>query len=63
MQGSEAPHYFTPRIGEYDMWAIKYGYMAVEGEAEEALAEHEVSLPRREGDGGRAFLSTNGRGL
>ncbi|CAM9349125.1 unnamed protein product, partial [Scytosiphon promiscuus] len=41
MQGSEVPHYFTPRIGEYDMWAIKYGYMAVEGEGEDNLAEHE----------------------
>jgi len=40
MQGEEVPHYFTPRIGEYDMWAIKYGYMPVEGE--ELLAEHEV---------------------
>lgn len=41
MQGPEVPHHFTPRVGEYDMWAIKYGYMAVEGE--ELLAEHEVS--------------------
>ncbi|CBN77189.1 conserved unknown protein [Ectocarpus siliculosus] len=41
MQGSAVPHYFTPRVGEYDMWAIKYGYMAVEGEADELLAEHE----------------------
>lgn len=43
MQGAEVPHYFTPRVGEYDMWAIKYGYMAVEGE-EELLVEHEVSV-------------------
>lgn len=42
MQGAEVPHYFTPRVGEYDMWAIKYGYMAVE--AEELLAEHEVRV-------------------
>eukprot|EP00903_Cladosiphon_okamuranus_P009754 g9273.t1 len=39
MQGAEVPHYFTPRVGEYDMWAIKYGYMAVE--REELLAENE----------------------
>lgn len=43
MQGSAVPHYFTPRVGEYDMWAIKYGYMTVEGEAEELLVEHEAS--------------------
>lgn len=42
MQGAKAPHYFTPRVGEYDMWAIKYGYMAVGGE--ELLAEHEVRV-------------------
>ena len=44
-QGAEVPHYFTPRIGEYDVWAIKYGYMAVEGE--ELLAEHDVSFRAR----------------
>ncbi|CAN0513921.1 unnamed protein product, partial [Laminaria digitata] len=38
MQGAETPHYFTPRLGKYDMWAIKYGYMAVEGE--EVPKEH-----------------------
>ena len=57
MQGVETPDYFTPRVGEYDMWAIKYGYMTVEGE--DVLDEHEVSvagrLPRglfEEGGGG-----------
>ncbi|CAM9750393.1 unnamed protein product [Pylaiella littoralis] len=37
IQGTEVPHYFTPRVGEYDVWAIKYGYTAVEGE--ELLAQ------------------------
>ncbi|CAM9774055.1 unnamed protein product [Chrysoparadoxa australica] len=26
--------FFTPGLGEYDMWAIQYGYMEVENEAE-----------------------------
>lgn len=33
--------YFSDKVGEYDMWAIKYGYMAVEGG--ELVAEHEAS--------------------
>lgn len=40
LQGSGEPHYFTPVIGEYDKWAIKYGYMEVEDE--KLLEEHEV---------------------
>lgn len=39
-KGAEDPHYFMQRVGEYDMWAIKYGYMAVEGE--ETLTQHEA---------------------
>lgn len=40
LKGAEDPHYFMQRVGEYDMWAIKYGYMAVEGE--EMLTQHKA---------------------
>lgn len=63
------PHYFTPRVGEYDVWAIKYGYTAVEGE--ELLAQSDVSVRpsvrlveerrEREGAGGTSGDSPNRR--
>lgn len=40
LQGADEPVYFTPKVGAYDMWAIKYGYMEVEGE--HVLEENEV---------------------
>jgi hypothetical protein len=32
-------HYVTPTIGPYDEWAIEYGYSALEGKQDEALAK------------------------
>lgn len=40
LRGTDEPLYFTDRVGSYDMWAIKYGYMQVEGE--QLLEEHKV---------------------
>lgn len=42
LQGADEPVYFTPKVGAYDMWAIKYGYMEVEGE--HVLEENEELL-------------------
>ena len=41
MKGAEDPHFFMPCVGEYDLWAIKYGYMIVQ--EEEMLTQHEVT--------------------
>lgn len=49
LKGVEDPHYFMQRVGEYDMWAIKYGYMAVEGE--ETLTQHEVRKKKAQKNG------------
>lgn len=45
LRGTEEPQYFTTKVGSYDMWAIEYGYMEVEGE--ELLEEHAVRFDRQ----------------
>jgi hypothetical protein len=56
-KGQPQGDYYTPRLGEYDLWAIEYGYRPVSGSTPEAELPELERIASRSGEPALAFAT------